>query len=96
MGVVVWVLGVIVGLASVPLVGWVVRLVWDEKGRHSPRRPSPRPGAPVRTVPDNSPEVERAAVRRRAVEVKREQDAAALGAALAMLAVARSFHGDPP
>lgn len=94
MGVVVWVLAVI-GLAALCLVGWVAWLVWDEE-RYRSRRPSGRPGVPVRPVPGGDLEAERAAVMRRAVEVKRQQDAAALGAALAMLAVARSFRDDQP
>lgn len=91
MGVVVWVLAA-VGLVVLCLVGWVAWLVWGEERRRS-RRPSRRPGVPVRPVP-GSVEAERAVVMRRAVEAKRQQDAAALGAALAMLAVARSFHED--
>lgn len=94
MGVVVWVLAAI-GLAALCLVGWVAWLVWDEE-RHRSRRPSRRPGVPVRPVSGSGLEAERAAVMRRAVEVKRQQDAAALGAALALLAVARSFHDDQP
>lgn len=93
MGVVVWVLAVI-GLAALCLVGWVALLVWDEE-RHRFRRPSRRPGVPVRPVP-GSVEAERAAVMCRVVEAKRQQDAAALGAALAMLAVARAFRDDQP
>lgn len=93
-GVVVWVLAVI-GVAALCLVGWVVWLVWDEE-RHRSRRSSRRPGARVRLVPGGGPEVERAAVMRRVVEVRRQQDAAVLGAALAMLVVARSFLDDQP
>lgn len=93
MSVVVWVLAA-VGLVVLCLVGWLAWLVWDEE-RHRSRRPSRRPGVPVRPVP-GSAEAERAAVMRRVVEVKRQQDAAALGAALAMLAVARAFRDDQP
>lgn len=94
MGVVVWVLAA-VGLVVLCLVGWVAWLVWIEERRRSPRQ-SVDLGVPVRPVPGADPEVERAAVMRRAVEVKRKQDAAALGAALAMLAVARAFRDDQP
>ena len=93
MGAVIWVL-VAVGLVALCLAGWVAWLVWDEECYRSRRR-SWRPGVSVRPVP-GSAEAERAVVMRRAVEVKRQQDAAALQAALAMLAVARSFHDDRP
>lgn len=91
----VWVLGSVIGLAVLCLAGWVTRTMWNEE-HHRYAQASPRPDVPARPLPGGGPEVERTAVMRRAVEVKRQQDAAALEAALAMLAVSRSVRDDQP
>lgn len=91
----VWALGSVIGLAALCLVGWVAWFVWDEE-RYRKARWLPRPGAPLHSVSGSGPETEQTAVIRRAVEVKRHQDTAALEAALAMLEVSRSFRDDQP